>query len=143
MEKDSWWTAPAESEDGHLIMVTGNKDVAKFRSNLRFCIRIEVSWNYTGDASGMPDTATSELMEQVQEALQTEFRKDPVAILTGIFTGDGKREWVFYSVSTHIFGKKLNQALEPFPLLPITVYCENDPGWEGYDEMTQAEIRFD
>ncbi|WP_286085156.1 DUF695 domain-containing protein, partial [Duncaniella freteri] len=107
------------------------------------CIRIEVSWNYTGDASGMPDTATSELMEQVQEALQTEFRKDPVAILTGIFTGDGKREWVFYSVSTHIFGKKLNQALEPFPLLPITVYCENDPGWEGYDEMTQAEIRFD
>ena len=143
MEKDSWWTAPAESEDGHLIMVTGNKDVAKFRSNPRFCIRIEVSWNYTGDASGLPDTATSELMEQVQEALQTEFRKDPVAILTGIFTGDGKREWVFYSVSTHIFGKKLNQALEPFPLLPITVYCENDPGWEGYDEMTQAEIRFD
>ncbi|WP_287936148.1 DUF695 domain-containing protein [Duncaniella freteri] len=143
MEKDSWWTAPAESEDGHLIMVTGNKDVAKFRSNPRFCIRIEVSWNYMGDASGMPDTATSELMEQVQEALQTEFRKDPVAILTGIFTGDGKREWVFYSVSTHIFGKKLNQALEPFPLLPITVYCENDPGWEGYDEMTQAEIRFD
>ncbi len=143
MEKDSWWTAPAESEDGHLIMVTGNKDVAKFRSNPRFCIRIEVSWNYTGDASGMPDTATSELMEQVQEALQTEFRKDPVAILTGIFTGDGKREWVFYSVSTHIFGKKLNQALEPFPILPITVYCENDPGWEGYDEMTQAEIRFD
>lgn len=143
MEKDSWWTVPAESEDGHLIMVTGNKDVAKFRSNPRFCIRIEVSWNYTGDASGMPDTATSELMEQVQEALQTEFRKDPVAILTGIFTGDGKREWVFYSVSTHIFGKKLNQALEPFPLLPITVYCENDPGWEGYDEMTQAEIRFD
>lgn len=143
MEKDSWWTAPAESEDGHLIMVTGNKDVAKFRSNPRFCIRIEVSWNYMGDASGMPDTATSELMEQVQEALQTEFRKDPVAILTGIFTGDGKCEWVFYSVSTHIFGKKLNQALEPFPLLPITVYCENDPGWEGYDEMTQAEIRFD
>lgn len=143
MEKDSWWTAPAESEDGHLIMVTGNKDVAKFRSNPRFCIRIEVSWNYMGDASGMPDTATSELMEQVQEALQTEFRKDPVAILTGIFTGDGKRECVFYSVSTHIFGKKLNQALEPFPLLPITVYCENDPGWEGYDEMTQAEIRFD
>ena len=76
-------------------------------------------------------------------SLADRVQKDPVAILTGIFTGDGKREWVFYSVSTHIFGKKLNQALEPFPLLPITVYCENDPGWEGYDEMTQAEIRFD
>ena len=91
----------------------------------------------------MPDTETSQLMEQVQDALQAEFRKDPVAVLTGIFTGDGKREWIFYSLSTHIFGKKLNQALEPFPLLPLSVYCENDPAWEEYDEMSQAEIRMD
>lgn len=143
MEKDSWWTAPAESEDGRLIMVTGRRDVEKFRSNPRFNIRIEVTWKYEGDASGMPDTATSEMMEQVQEALQTAFHKDPVAILTGIFTGDGKRDWVFYSLSTHIFGKKLNEALASFPLLPLTVYCENDPAWEEYDEMSQAEIKMD
>lgn len=143
MDKDSWWTAPAESEDGRLIMVTGRRDVEKFRSNPRFNIRIEVTWKYEGDASGMPDTATSEMMEQVQEALQTAFHKDPVAILTGIFTGDGKRDWVFYSLSTHIFGKKLNESLASFPLLPLTVYCENDPAWEEYDEMSQAEIKMD
>ncbi|MBD5322737.1 MAG: DUF695 domain-containing protein [Duncaniella sp.] len=144
MEKDIWWTAPAESEDGHLIMVTGRRDVSRFRSNPRFNIRIEVTWRYDdSDASGMPDTATSQLMEQVQEALQNEFRKDPVAVLTGIYTGDGKRDWVFYSLSTHIFGRKLNEVLAPFPLLPITVYCENDPGWEEYDEMSQAEIKMD
>ena len=144
MEKDIWWTAPAESEDGHLIMVTGRRDVSRFRSNPRFNIRIEVTWRYDdSDASGMPDTATSQLMEQVQEALQNEFRKDPVAVLTGIYTGDGKRDWVFYSLSTHIFGRKLNEVLAPFPLLPITVYCENDPRWEEYDEMSQAEIKMD
>lgn len=143
MDKDSWWTAPAESEDGRLIMVTGRRDVEKFRSNPRFNIRIEVTWKYEGDASGMPDTETSEMMEQVQEALQTAFHKDPVAVLTGIFTGDGKRDWVFYSLSTHIFGKKLNESLASFPLLPLTVYCENDPAWEEYDEMSQAEIKMD
>lgn len=143
MEKDSWWTAPAESEDGHLIMVTGRRDVDKFRSNPRFSIRIEVTWKYDGDSTGMPDTATSQLMEEAQEALLDIFRKDPVAILTGIFTGDGQREWVFYSLSTHIFGKKLNEALAPFPMLPISVYCENDPGWQQYDEMSEAEIKID
>lgn len=143
MEKDSWWTAPAESEDGHLIMVTGCMDVEKFRSNPRFNIRIEVTWKYDGDNTGMPDTATSKLMEEVQDALQTALHKDQVAVLTGIFTGDGKREWIFYSLSTHIFGKKLNEALATFPLLPITIYCENDPGWEQYDEMSQAEIKLD
>lgn len=144
MENDSWWTAPAESEDGRLIMVTGRRDVAKFRNNPRFNIRIEVTWKYDGaDASGMPDTPTSELMEQVQETLEKVFKKDPVAILTGIFTGDGHRDWIFYSLSTHIFGRKLNEALEPFPLLPLTIYCENDPGWEEYDEMSLAEIKID
>ena len=78
-ETGNWWTAPTESESGRLIMVTGRKDIEKFRSNERFKIRIEVTWKYEGDANGMPDTATSQLMEEVQEALQNEFRKDPVA----------------------------------------------------------------
>ena len=146
MENDSWWTAPAESEDGHLIMVTGRRDVAKFRSNPRYSIRIEVTWKYGDDASdatGMPDRETSELMEQAQEALQAVFKKDPIAILTGIFTGDGRRDWVFYATSTHIFGRKLNEALAPLPLLPIEVYCENDPSWSAYDEMCEAEIKLD
>lgn len=144
MENDFWWTAPAESDNGRLIMVTGRRDVSKFRSNPRYSIRVEVTWKYdTSDPSGMPDTETSKLMEEVQEALQTTFRKDPVAVLTGIFTGDGRRDWIFYTTSTHIFGRKLNETLASFPLLPLEIYCENDPSWEAYDEMAQAEIKLD
>lgn len=138
MENSNWWTAPAESEDGRLIMVTGRKDVDKFRTNPKFNIRVEVTWKYEGRPDGMPDEETSQLMEKVQEALVETFRKDPVAVLTGVFTGDDKRDWVFYTLSTHIFGRKLNETLEPFPLLPLTVYCENDPSWEAYDEMSEA-----
>lgn len=143
MESSTWWTAPTESENGRLILVTGRKDVDKFRSNPRFTIRAEVTWRYEGDASGMPDAETSAMMEQVQEALQTEFRKDPVAVLTGIFTGDNQRDWIFYTLSTHIFGRKLNEVLAPFPLLPLTIYTENDPDWEEYSEMSEAEIHLD
>lgn len=143
IEYGNWWTAPTESENGQLILVTGRKDVEKFRSNPRFSIRVEVTWKYKGDDKGMPDKADSTLMEEVQDALQKEFKKDPVAVLTGIFTGDNQRDWIFYTLSTHIFGRKLNETLEPFPILPITVYTENDPGWEEYDEMSEAEIKFD
>lgn len=143
MDIGTWWTAPAESESGRLIMVTGRKDVEKFRTNPRYKIRIEVTWKYDGNSDGMPDLATSQLMEEVQEKLQEVFGKDPVAVLTGIYTGDGSRDWIFYATSTHIFGKKLNEALADFPLLPLTVYCENDPDWEEYDEMADAEIKLD
>lgn len=142
-ENGIWWTAPTQSESGRLIMVTGRKDVRKFRENPRFSIRVEVTWRYGGEADGMPDIATSRLMEQAQEALTQCFDKDPVAVLTGVFTGDDERNWVFYTLSTNIFGRKLNEALADMPVLPLEIYCENDPQWEAYDEMSEAEINID
>lgn len=133
-----WLTAPAEADDGNLVMVSGREDVGRFRSNPRFKIRVTVSWDYSGESAQMPTESTGELMARVQQTLTDEFRHDPVAVLTGIYTGDGQRQWVFYTLSIHIFGRKLNELLEPFPLLPITVEAVEDPEWEEYDEMMQA-----
>lgn len=138
-----WWTAPAEAQDGKLIMVTGRRDVKKFRDNPRFSIRVEVSWKYKGGEDGMPDRDDSEMMEKVQELLAAVFDKDPVAVLTGVFTGDSERNWVFYTLSTHIFGRKLNEALADLPMLPLEIYSENDPDWLEYDEMAECEIKMD
>lgn len=132
-----WWTSPTEAENGSLIMVTGRRDIDKFRNNPKFSIRVEVTWKYEGEANGMPDVATSELMSEVQDALTETFDKDPVAVLTGIYTGDNRRDWVFYTLSTHIFQKKINEALEKFPMLPLEIYAENDPAWEEYAEMRE------
>ncbi|MDE7473053.1 MAG: DUF695 domain-containing protein [Muribaculaceae bacterium] len=138
MDKGDWWTSPTEADNGQLIMVTGRRDIDTFRRNPRFNIRVEVTWRYQSDSTGMPDEATSKLMEDVQDAMQAEFIKDPVAVLTGIYTGAGERNWVFYTLSTHIFGRKINECLAPFDLLPITIYTENDPDWAEYDEMKAA-----
>lgn len=136
-KNNDWWTSPTESESGRLIMVTGRRDIDKFKKNPKFNIRVEITWPYKGDSNGMPDLATSELMESVQDKLNECFEKDPVAILTGIYTGDDRRDWVFYTLSTHIFGRKLNEALNDFPMLPISIYTENDPDWAEYAEMKE------
>ncbi len=138
IDKGDWWTSPTEADNGQLIMVTGRRDIDTFRKNPRFNIRVEVTWRYQSDSTGMPDEATSKLMEDVQDAMQAEFIKDPVAVLTGIYTGAGERNWVFYTLSTHIFGRKINECLAQFDLLPITIYTENDPDWAEYDEMKAA-----
>lgn len=138
-----WWTAPTQSESGRLIMVTGRNDVKKFMDNTRFNIRVTLTWHYSGDSSGMPDKPTSELMEQAQDRLITVFAKDPVAVLTGIYTGDDERNWVFYTLSLPIFGKKLNEALADLPLLPIDISAENDSEWNEYKEMSEARINID
>lgn len=134
-DNEDWWTAPTENEDGQLIMVTGRRDIDKFRNNPRFSIRVEITWIYNSERQGMPDRSTSELMEKVTDAMTSVFKKDPVAVITGIYTGAGERNWIFYTLSTHIFQKKINEALLDFETLPIKIYAENDARWEEYSEM--------
>jgi hypothetical protein len=85
----------------------------------------------------MPDDKTAELMGHVTDALNAAFDKDPVAVLTGIYTGAGERNWVFYTLSTNIFGRKLNESLAELPLLPLEISAENDAEWQEYDEMRE------
>lgn len=132
-----WWTVPADSIDGtELIMVTGRTDVKKFRENPRFNIHVNIAWKY--GQSGMPDTETAVMMERVTARFATEFKKDPVAVLTGIYTGAGQRDWSFYTLSLPIFGRKLNEMLADMPVLPITVSADADAEWTEYAEMAQA-----
>lgn len=144
-ERNDWWTCPTESEDGRTVIVTGRRDIAAFRNNPRFTIRVEITWQYSDSpAAGMPDDETAKTMEEITDALNNVLAKDPVAVMTGIYTGAGERNWVFYTLSTHIFNKKLNKALAPFPLLPLQIYAENDPDWLEYNEMRElSEINTD
>lgn len=136
-----WWTSPAESDSGNLVMVTGRRGMERVIATGKYNDRVEINWKYKPDASGMPDLSTASLMEKVQEAIEAAFRKDPVAVLTGIYTGDGERNWVLYTLNLRIFEKKLNEALSQFELLPITLYAEKDPEWNEYKEMKeQTEI---
>lgn len=136
-----WWTSPTESDSGRLIMVTGRRGLENVISTGKYNVRVEISWPYQGDASGMPDVPTSTLMEAVTDAINEVFKKDPVAIMTGIYTGDDERNWIIYTKNQHIFNRRLNEALAPFDLLPITLYAENDPEWNEYREMCElAEV---
>ncbi len=137
MNDDIWWTSPLEDEDGNRILVTGRGEVDKFRNDPRCIIRITITIPYKPERDGMPSEHEAKLLDNVLELMQAQLKKDPVAVLTGIYTGAGKREMVFYAKSTHIFDKKLNAALADLPLLPLEIAAENDPEWAEYDEMRE------
>ena len=139
-EIGEWWTAPAIADDGRDMMVSGRSDVATFRRNPKFKIRIEIVWAYDALPNGMPCDADAETMGQATDNLLEILHKDPVAVMTGIFTGAGERTWVFYTLSTNIFQKKLNEAFADLPLLPLQITAENDPDWEAYQEMAEFEV---
>lgn len=135
-----WATYPAESTDsGNTIIVSVRNDIEKFRDNPRMRYRIIIGWPYQGDAKGMPSEADTALMEQATDLLSEVFRKDPVAVMTEISTGDNRREMVFYTLSLHIFSKKINEALASLPPLPLEFEAEDDPEWEAYNSFEEPD----
>lgn len=136
MAKDEWFTFPATDDNGHTIIVTGRVDVDKYRSRERNSIRVEVTLPYTPEGDlGFPGEKDAEMLEKITDAFEESLKGKNTALLTGIYTGAGERNWVFYTFSTDVFGTFLNRTLAPFPLLPLKIYAENDPDWAEYDEM--------
>ena len=134
---DNWTTSIADGDNGHLLIISGRILIEEFAQSGKFNERAEVSWKYTGDERGMPDDDTARLMEEVQEALKIVMEKNKLAIMTGVYTGEGERVWVFYTRNVPAFGTSLNEALASFELLPITIYTEKDPDWEEYWSMIE------
>lgn len=135
---DRWWSYPAEGEDGKTIIVTGRDCIDKWQKPGKFPVRVTVSWDYAPKPDGMPSDADADLMETATDALLSEFGKDKCAVMTGIYTGCGRRDWVFYTHSLGVFGKVFNRALEGVDPMPLTFDAADDPDWEEYRDMREA-----
>lgn len=132
---DKWWTAPAEGEKGQLVIVTGRDGVEAAINSGKYNARVDVSWEYESKPDGLPVDADARILEDVTEALKETFRKEDAAVLTGIYTGEGRRDWVFYTRNLGVFGRLFNRALSALPQLPLLIEAESDPDWEEYREM--------
>lgn len=135
--KERWWTAPTQGEKGGTVMVTGRDGLDAIIAGGKYPYRVEVSWEYDPDPSGMPREEDALQMEKATDAMLATFAKDKIAYLTGIYTGDGRRDWVFYTKNLAIFGRVLNRALEDLDTMPLLIEALSDPEWEEYRLMRE------
>lgn len=137
--KDNWFSAAAEADNGSPIFINGRLDLEAFKNSGKFNERVEIYWHYEKGFNEMPHDEEGPRMEEVLECLKKAMEKDKLAILTGIYTGNGERTLVFYTRTSRVFGERLNEALAPFELLPIELYVEKDREWNEYNEMLEAQ----
>lgn len=137
--KDEWFSTMAETEDGQPMFISGRDCLDEFRLSGKLKERVEIYWSYKPAFKNLPSDSEGELMEEATLALRKAVEKDKLAILTGIYTGNGERTLVFYCRKSSVFGERLNEAWKNFPQLPITIYVGNDPEWAEYMEMYEVK----
>ena len=143
MAEADWWTSPAAGDKGGTVMVTGRRDVDKFRSKKRYNIRVEVTYDYSGRqlSDGLPDGEDAALIDRLTDCFHDLCAHEKGVVMTGIFTGDGIRDWIFYTVSLKVFQIAFNRALRDEPEVKFEFSAEEDPEWQAYTEMCDlAEV---
>lgn len=125
-----------EGDGGKTVIVTGRDNMDKIMTSGKFPYLIRVSWRYNALPDGFPDEIDAELMGRVSDAFEDTFRKDKVAYPVAIFTGEGRRDWIFYTSSLPIFNKVFNRALADIEeTVPFEIEAQSDPDWTTYREM--------
>lgn len=122
-------------DGGGTVIVSGRDGIDKIRDSGKFPYAVRVSWRYNARPDGYPDQADELLMERADNALRAEFDKDRCAWLVAVYTGDGARDWIFYTGNLNIFGKVFNRALADIETIPLVIDAQSDPDWLQYQEM--------
>ena len=137
---DNWFTALSENEDGTYTFISGRTNIEAFVQSGKMKERLEIVWSYKPDEKGLPaDDQEAQMMEEVGDKLREAMEKDKLAIVTGIYTGQGKREINFICRNINAFGERLNATLASYPQLPIVVNAYDDPDNEEYKELLELK----
>ena len=134
-EKDDIITAPATDDNGNTIIVTAFTNMAKFRSKPKYSIRVEISLPYSADSLGFPDAKDAELLETITTNFEKLLKGKNTAVLTGIYTGAGERNWVFYTFNTDISTVSQSRARRAAPAASENHSRKRMPNGPSHDEM--------
>jgi hypothetical protein len=135
-EQEAVWSTAIQTRpsDQHRIIHRFRSEFGPTFQRSLYPDRVIIAWTYPSD-SGMPSTAEREAMDRMEDLLEPHVEKDGLATLVLVSTGEGLREWVYYTKSREAFMAKMNEAFKGLPRFPIEVDLWADPKWERYESF--------
>src|SRR5687767_8228812 len=114
------WTGAEGENDGTPFLLRFRPHLQDFIATNKYNKRLTLLWHYNADSSLlMPGDDEMELMKDVEDAMLDTLEKDVQSVLAFVYTGQGQREWHWYSSDIKETGKRINEALSDFDKLPI------------------------
>ncbi len=103
----------------------------------KFRIAVTVTWRY-GQKGEMPSKPVHEKQTQFDRALDGLSSENGYAELMRVATGDGLKEWLYYTSDIERFGQTFNEMLAGLETFPVDVNFEEDPSWSIWQEFVQV-----
>lgn len=124
-----------ERDERMLRFLQIRDEMPKALAEGKYPIRVDVTWTYDGDRSGMPTEEITRQITTLEDALIPALEKNNLALLAYQVTGEGERLWCFYTRNLPAFQETLNEALAELPLFPLGFYAEEDREGDAFNEV--------
>lgn len=97
--------------------------------------RVIIVWKYESE-NGQPQSETHQGMNLLEDLLEPMTEGGKFATLALVSTGEGLREWTYYSKSADVFLDRFNALeTEGEAEFPIELHAAKDPEWSMYKEF--------
>ena len=140
-KKESWVVDEGELENGLPFILRFREDLPDERELKKLNTLIVISWLFeTENGTGMPTDEVLNQMEDFENLLDDALVEKGTARLMTVFTGEGVREWQFYTDDEEFFMRKFNEAMADKPVLPLEIEALEDENWDAYKDYTGLGI---
>jgi hypothetical protein len=134
---DMWATATGEEE--------GLPTIYRYRQNRPFAIggtpyssALRVVWEFDASVrNGMPPQETNELQVSFEHALAPVGEGD-VGFLMLVFTGNGRKEWLYYVTDPGVWVDRLNTLLLEHQPYPLQIEDWPDGDWSTWQNFADT-----
>lgn len=102
-------------------------------------VLVTLTWSYDGEATaGMPPRAIYDRIEGFEETLFAALDEEDWATEAAAITGNGARQWRFYTADAEDFMARFSATMIGHPLYPIELAATPDAAWQGLREVQPA-----
>jgi hypothetical protein len=130
---DGPWTVASGDDNGKPLFVRVNTGAAAVAKEPTLPARVGIAVPLRApDESGLPTADESDVLAQVEAALEGALRVGHEAILVIVLTTGGMREFVLYTAAPQNVEAAVASIRAQFPDYEIQFYVQPDVEWDGY-----------
>ena len=131
---DQWSVAQAE-KNGSPLLIRYRSQRPQGVDTAAFPFLLSATWTYQANETGLPAPEEQELMAKFEDASESALEASQTAHLMVILTGNGERDWLWYTCGEAEAMRQVNHALKGHRRYPVQFSVQQDRRWRAYAQF--------
>ena len=132
---DEQWSVIQSEKNGKPLLIRYRSERPRDVETAAFPFLLSATWTYQANEAGLPAPEELELMGKFEDALESALDASQTAHLMVILTGNGERDWLWYTCGEAEAMRQVNQALKGHKPYPVEFSVQQDRRWRAYAQF--------